>query len=226
MWVLARSNAIDVIAELRFRKMKDHVLNCIQGRRDFWNQSETPLGESHHLRSRRAADVRYKFWQNPRFQRAIATLPDTLEIRCPIDGVDAVPLTVLSDRKGPAWIQMSSSSVAWLTAAVAAQFAAGNVVPKNQPRKAMKLSEATESTTASGCEPTEAVAAESDDGTDSNNGTPEPEMTEPGHDTDRKGSPSMSPEVVRDATGGCAPTAVNPSIVQTQLGRCFAPSSS
>ena len=42
MWVLARSNAIDVIAELRFRKMKDHVLNCIQGRRDFWNQSETP----------------------------------------------------------------------------------------------------------------------------------------------------------------------------------------
>ena len=226
MWVLARSDVIDMIAELRFRKMKDHMLDSAQGKREFWNQSETPLCESHNLRPRRAADVRYKFWQNPTFQRAIATLPETLEIECPIDGVDAVSLTVLSNRKGPAWIQMSSSSMAWLTAAVAAQFAAGSVVQKNQPRKAMKLSEATESTTASGCEPTEAVAAESDDGTDSNNGTPEPEMTEPGHDTDRKGSPSMSPEVVRDATGGCAPTAVNPSIVQTQLSRFFAPSSS
>ncbi len=79
--------------------------------------------------------MRYKFfWQNPRFQRAIATLLETLEIECPIDGVDVVPLTSLSNRKGPAWTQTSSSSMAWLTAAVAAQFAAGNVVPKNQPR--------------------------------------------------------------------------------------------
>ena len=37
MWVLARSNVIDMIAELRFRKMKDHMLNSAQGKRDFWN---------------------------------------------------------------------------------------------------------------------------------------------------------------------------------------------
>ena len=37
MWVLARSNVIDMIAELRFRKMKDHVLDSAQGKREFWS---------------------------------------------------------------------------------------------------------------------------------------------------------------------------------------------
>ena len=72
MWVLARSNVIDMIAELRFRKMKDHALDSAQGKREFWNQSETPLCESHHLRSRRPADVRYKFWLIPARHRYIA----------------------------------------------------------------------------------------------------------------------------------------------------------
>ena len=142
------------------------------------------------MRSKDAAAVRYKFWKNPRFQRAIATVPDTLEIECPIDGVDTVPLVVLPHRKGPAWIQMTSASMAWLTSAVAAQFADGRVVPKNQPRKTRKLSEAVESTTASGRDFTESFANESDQD------APEPSMMiEP---------TPMSPKVVSDAAASAS----------------------
>ena len=205
MWVLARSNVIDMIAELRFRKMKEIVLSAVDGNHAYWNQSETHLGDAHHLRSKHVADVRYKLWKNPRFQRAIAALPDTLEIECEVDGVDTVPLVVLTHRKGPAWIQMTSTSMAWLTAAVAAQFAVGRVVPKNQPRKAMKLSEATESTTASGREHTEIFANESDDDTDDDIVVPEPSPSlEP---------TSMPPKVVSDVAAGTS--------VQTQLSRFF-----
>ena len=41
MWVLARSNVIDMIAELRFRKMKEIVPNAVHGNHAYWNQSET-----------------------------------------------------------------------------------------------------------------------------------------------------------------------------------------
>ena len=206
MWALARSNVIDMIAELRFRKMKEIVLSAVNGNHAYWNRSETPLGEAHHVRSKEAADARYKFWKNPRFQRAIATVPDTLEIECPIDGVDTVPLVVLPHRKGPAWIQMTSASMAWLTSAVAAQFADGRVVPKNQPRKTRKLSEAVESTTASGRDFTDAFANESDQDTDDDIDAPEPSMMiEP---------TPMSPKVVSDVAASAS--------VQTQLGRFFA----
>ena len=66
MWVLSRSNVIDMIAELRFRKMKELVLAEVHGKHAYWNQSETPLGDAHHLRSKHAADARYNFWKNPR----------------------------------------------------------------------------------------------------------------------------------------------------------------
>ena len=210
VWVLARSNVIDMIAELRFRKMKEIVLSAVNGNHAYWNRSETPLGEAHHVRSKDAADVRYKFWKNPRFQRAIATVPDTLEIECPIDGVDTVPLVVLPHRKGPAWIQMTSASMAWLTSAVAAQFADGRVVPKNQPRKTRKLSEAVESTTASGRDFTDAFANESDQDTGDDIDAPEPSMMiEPA---------PMPPKVVSDVAASAS--------VQTQLGRCCAASQS
>ena len=61
MWVLSRSNVIDMIAELRFRKMKEIVMIAVSGKHAYWNRSETPLGEAHHVRSKDAADVRYKF---------------------------------------------------------------------------------------------------------------------------------------------------------------------
>lgn len=208
MWVLARSNVIDMIAELRFRKMKEIVMDDVVGNHAYWNRSETPLGEAHHVRSKEAADVRYKFWKNPRFQRSIAIVPDTLEIGCPIDGVHTVPLVVRPHRKGPAWIQMTSTSMAWLTSAVAAQFADGRVVPKNQPRKARKLSEATERTTASGRELTETFANESDHDTDDDIDVPEPSL-EP---------TPMPPQAVSDVASSAS--------VQTQLGRIFVASQS
>lgn len=222
MWVLARSNVIDMIAELRFRKMKEIVLGEVHGKHAYWNQSETPLGDAHHLRSKHAADVRYKFWKNPRFQRAIATVPDTLEIECPIDGVDTVPLVVLPHRKGPAWIQMTSTSMAWLTSAVAAQFADGRVVPKNQPRKAMKLSEAIESTTASDRDITETFANESDEDTASE---PEPssELTSmPPTVVSAIAMPEPEPSHELTSTPPTVVSAVASNAgVQTQLGRFF-----
>ena len=214
MWVLARSNVIGMIAELRFRKMKEIVLSAVNGNHAYWNRSETPLGEAHHVRSKEAASVRYKFWKNPRFQRAIATVPDTLEIESPIDGVDTVPLVVLPHRKGPAWIQMTSASMAWLTSAVAAQFADGRVVPKNQPRKIRKLSETVESTTASGRDFTESFANESDQDTDDDIDAPEPSMMiEPTPMSQRVQASASTRQVVSDIAAIAS--------VQTQLGRFF-----
>ena len=214
MWVLARSNVIDMIAELRFRKMKEIVLTEVHGKHAYWNQSETPLGDAHHLRSKHAADVRYKFWKNPRFQRAIATVPDTLEIECPIDGVDTVPLVVLPHRKGPAWIQMTSASMAWLTSVVAVQFADGRVVPKNQPRKIRKLSETVESTTASERDFRESFANESDQDTDADIDAPEPSMMiEPTPMSQRVQASASTRQVVSDVAASAS--------VQTQLGRFF-----
>ena len=166
------------------------------------------------MRSKDAAAVRYKFWKNPRFQRAIATVPDTLEIECPIDGVDTVPLVVLPHRKGPAWIQMTSASMAWLTSAVAAQFADGRVVPKNQPRKIRKLSETVESTTASERDFSESFANESDQDTDADIDAPEPSMMiEPTPMSQRVQASASTRQVVSDIAAIAS--------VQTQLGRFF-----
>ena len=91
--------------------------------------------------------------------------------------------------------------MAWLTSAVAAQFADGRVVPKNQPRKAIGLSEAIGRTTASDRDIAETFANESDDNTDDGIIVPEPslELT------------SMPPKVVSDVASSTS--------VQTQLGR-------
>lgn len=215
MWVLSRSNVIDMIAELRFRKMKEIVMIAVDGKPDaYWNRSETPLGEAHHVRSKDAAAVRYKFWKNPRFQRAIATVPDTLEIECPIDGVDTVPLVVLPHRKGPAWIQMTSASMAWLTSVVAAQFADGRVVPKNQPRKIRKLADTGESTTGSERDFRDSFANESDQDTDADIDAPEPSMMiEPTPMPQRVQANASTRQVVSDIAAIAS--------VQTQLGRFF-----
>ena len=203
-----------MIAELRFRKMKEIVMIAVDGKPAYWNRSETPLGEAHHVRSKDAAAVRYKFWKNPRFQRAIATVPDTLEIECPIDGVDTVPLVVLPHRKGPAWIQMTSASMAWLTSVVAAQFADGRVVPKNQPRKIRKLADTGESTTGSERDFRDSFANESDQDTDADIDAPEPSMMiEPTPMPQRVQANASTRQVVSDIAAIAS--------VQTQLGRFF-----
>ena len=185
--------------------MVDFVLDCLPVDAEFVDSGSVPKD---------AAAVRYKFWKNPRFQRAIATVPDTLEIECPIDGVDTVPLVVLPQWKGLAWIQMTSASMAWLTSVVAAQFADGRVVPKNQPRKIRKLADTGESTTGSERDFRDSFANESDQDTDADIDAPEPSMMiEPTPMPQRVQANASTRQVVSDIAAIAS--------VQTQLGRFF-----